>query len=373
MEKVDIIIIGAGVVGLALGAELSKLGKDVVILEKHSTFGMEASSRNSEVIHAGLYYPADSLKARFCIQGQNLLQDLCQKQQIRFLKTGKLIVATCAAEEKLLLHLYTQARRNGVSSLQILELRQIRQIEPEITASLALYSPETGIIDSHQLMQYYETTAQNQGVIPVYNCEVTGVEKKSDFYALRVQETDGTIYEIGCSLLINAAGLGSDRIAQLLPMDIERLGYRQYPCKGEYFKIADRHNQRIRHLVYPVPGSNNLGIHATLKLDGTVILGPNAFYIQEMNYQVKTEHSTEFFESARVFLPWLEPEDLTPDQAGIRAKRQGPGQNFRDFIIQEESPNGFPGLINLIGIESPGLTSAPAIALYVKQIISSML
>lgn len=371
MDKVDIVTIGAGVVGLAIAYRLSKMNKEIILLEKHEKFGMEASSRNSEVIHAGIYYPEDSLKARLCIEGNRMLYELCKKYNIPNKKTGKLIVANTKEEKENVESLFQQGKKNGVLGLELLTEMQINKLEPDIRASFALFSPETGIIDTHQLMKFYETQSESNDVIIAYNSEVTKIQKNDDFFILDILDSEGGHFQIGSSIVINSAGVSADKIASMVGIDIDKAGYRVHPCKGEYFSISNRHSGKIKHLIYPTPCDNNLGIHATLRLDGTLTLGPNAFYVNEFSYNVDAAHREEFFNSTKEFLPFLDYGDISPEMSGIRAKLQAKGEPFRDFIIQEESEKGLPGLISLIGIESPGLTASPAIAEYVENLVNN--
>lgn len=370
MERVDVIIIGAGVVGLAIASELSRTrAAEIVLLEKYPYFGAETSSRNSEVIHAGMYYPGDSLKAQFCVRGNHLLYELCEKNRIPYRKCGKLIVASTAEEMGKVEELYRQGNINGVAGLVMLNTQQINALEPEVRAKDALYSPETGLIDAHRLMQFYETQAASNGVMIAYQNEVTGLEKQADAYKVTIRDETGGTFDILSGVVINSAGLNSDKVAEMAGIDPARHQYRLHYCKGEYFNVANRHTGRIRHLVYPVPTEYSLGIHTRLRLDGTLALGPSASYLNEINYEVDPELQSEFYNSVKDFLPYIQYDDLTPEMAGIRPKLQGPGEKFRDFVISEESVKGFPGLINLIGIDSPGLTSAPAIAEYVTGLL----
>jgi len=370
MDKVDVVIIGAGVVGLAIAGELSRTRPgEIVLLEKYPYFGAETSSRNSEVIHAGMYYPTDTLKARLCVRGNRLLYELCEKNRIPHRKCGKLIVASTAEELVRVERLHQQGKINGVPGLAMLDARQINAMEPEIRAQNALFSPETGLIDAHRLMQYFETQATANNVMIAYQNEVTGLEKQAGGYKITVRDESGGTFEILSEVVINSAGLSSDKVAAMVGIDIRKQQYRLHYCKGEYFNVANRHSGKVQRLIYPVPTAYSLGIHTRLRLDGTLALGPNASYINEINYEVDPELQAEFYNSVRNFLPFIEYDDLTPDMAGIRSKLQGPGEEFRDFVISEESEKGFPGLINLIGIDSPGLTSAPAIAEYVAGLL----
>jgi L-2-hydroxyglutarate oxidase LhgO len=373
MTDINICIIGAGVVGLAIAAELSKTHKSVFVLEKHTKFGQETSSRNSEVIHSGIYYPTNTLKAHLCVQGRKLLYDYCSKNEILHKKCGKLIVATTNDEEKLLGGILNQSKINGVEDGMLLEQDRVKEIEPHIKAQAALYFPSTGIIDSFGLMKQLEYDAINNGVQMVYESEVINIQKikkqKNDVYQIEVKEKDDS-YSFTTNYLINATGLYADRISAMVGMHEQ--DYKLHFWKGEYFGVGNGKNKLINRLVYPVPNKNTtgLGVHATLDLSGGLKLGPNAIYLDHKNidYSVNIHHKRDFYVSASKFLPFLREEDLHPDQAGIRPKLQLPGDVVRDFIITEESSNGYPGFINLIGIESPGLTSCLAIGKYVRAL-----
>jgi L-2-hydroxyglutarate oxidase LhgO len=372
--EVEITIIGAGVIGLAIAAEISEEFKDIYVLEKHSKFGQETSSRNSEVIHAGIYYSKDSLKAKLCVEGNKQLYELCANHQIPYRRCGKLIVATDDEEETQLASILTRARDNGVRDLEPISRQQIEKKEPEVRAVSGLYSPSTGIIDSHRLMAYLESKAKNNGVQLVYKTRLERIAKlKAGKYEVHIINPDGDPFSYTTRFLINCAGLEADRMAQSLGIDIEANHYQQYFWKGEYFRVNARPHT-INMLVYPVPLPQNvgLGVHATIDLDGQIKLGPNAKYLPERTYDytVDTAGRQAFYESASKFLPFLHYEDFSPAMAGIRPKLQKPGDAVRDFIINEESDKGFPGVINLLGIESPGLTASIAIAKYVKKLLS---
>jgi len=366
--EVDVAIIGAGVVGLAIAAELSRQQKGVCVIEKNRTFGLETSSRNSEVIHAGIYYPEDSLKARFCIEGNRLLYELCQKYEIAHRRLGKIIVATDEDEISKLEELYRQGLSNGVNDLRLLSQKEVKGLEPNVEATAGMLSPSTGIIDSHSLMRTFYGLAKEQGTDFVFNTEVIGIEKTGDKYNVGIQDREGTSSFI-TDILINSAGLNSDTIARLAGIDIDRTGYRLHYCKGEYFSLNSPDGAPVSRLVYPLPELAGKGIHVTLNLDGQVRLGPSTRYINEPDYKVDDAQKEAFYQSVKKFLPQLRIEDLQSDFAGTRPKLQGSGEDFRDFVITEEAAKGLPGLINLIGIESPGLTASPAIARYVVEII----
>ncbi len=367
---VNITIIGAGVVGLAIARELSQWYSDIYVIEKHRTFGMETSSRNSEVIHSGIYYPQNTLKARLCIEGKKLLYEYCLKNNILCKNIGKLIVATNDDEEKAIYALYMQAQKNGVNDVRLIDRRQIQAIEPNINATLALYSPSTGIVDTYSLMKQLETDAIRNGAMMVYDNEVTNVQKQANGYRINVRKGNEA-FSFTSHIVINSAGLQSDVIARLA--GIYDASYNLHYWKGEYFSVGNGKHKFISRLIYPVPMPHqvSLGIHATLNLQGRMRLGPNAIYLpgKHIDYTVDVTHASDFFRSAKRFLPFLEQNDLQPEQAGIRPKLQKPGKPFCDFIIRNESDKGFPNFINLIGIESPGLTSCMAIAKFVRRIL----
>lgn len=357
MNKVGITIIGAGVIGLAIAAELSKQHKDIVLLEKESSFGQHTSSRNSEVVHAGIYYPKDSLKAKLCVEGNKLLYDFCEKYSVPHARLGKLIVAMNDGEVVQLEELMERGMGNGVRGMRFLESAEIEALEPSIKAKKALFSPSTGIIDSHILMKKLEEQAQEQDVLISYGSEVRGVRYEGGEYYINVNGEEA----LKTGKLINSGGLFADKIAAIAGIDIQANKYQLHYCKGEYFSFSKP--SFLKHLVYPVPEQDikGLGIHAVLDLAGGLKFGPNAEYVNEIDYKVDPSHRASFYNAVKDLYPMVNESDLSPDQAGVRPKLQGPGQGFRDFVIREESGNGFPGLINLIGIESPGLTGCLAI------------
>jgi len=369
--EIETTIIGAGVIGLAVAAEISDEFSDVFVLEKHAKFGQETSSRNSEVIHAGIYYPSGSLKARLCVEGNTLLYNLCREKNIPHRNCGKLIVATNIEEEKHLESIIAKAKNNGVDDIRHVSQNQIKKMEPEINALSGLYSPTTGIVDTHRLMAYFENQAKNRGVHFVYKTHVERVDKISEGkYELLITNPDGERFTYTTRCLINCAGLEADRIAECLGIDIAASRYQQYFWKGEYFSVGAKANT-LNTLVYPVPLPNNVGLgtHATIDLSGQIKLGPNATFLPHRTYDYTVDPAGKkaFFESARQFLPFINYEDLSPAMVGIRPKLQQPGDAVRDFIINEESDKGLPGVVNLLGIESPGLTASISIAKYVRK------
>ena len=371
MDKVDIIIIGAGVLGLAIAERLSSRGKEIIVVERHDGFGREASSRNSEVIHAGLYYPKDSLKARLCVEGNRMLYSLCEQKEIQYQKTGKIVIAGSEDEVEKVNNLYEQGKANGVEGLRLLNKSEINKMEPLVNCIAGLYSPETGIFDSHGLMRYLEQASKSNGAILAYNCEVKGISRDNGNFIIDICDADGELLQLQSHFLVNAAGLSSDKIAEMAGIDIDAADYRLHPCKGEYFSLSNRHKGKLKYLIYPEPTSISLGIHTVCDLNGSVKLGPNAFYVDKIDYDVDLSHQEEFYSRIYRFLSFIEYNDLSPDMAGIRAKLQKEDGEFRDFVIADESVKGVPGLINLIGIESPGLTSCLAIAEKVENLMEN--
>jgi L-2-hydroxyglutarate oxidase LhgO len=369
----EITVVGAGVVGLAIAARLSGLYESIVVLEKHNRFGQETSSRNSEVIHSGIYYPVGSLKALLCVRGRELLYEYCRQHEVRYNRCGKLVVATDAGEEQQLDEIVGKARANGVNDGRIIHRDEIREMEPHINARRAIHFPSSGIVDSHGLMKSLETAAINGGVTFAYGNELTGIRGIEGGYELETATAGGENFAFTSRVVINAAGLQSVRVSEMA--GISNPAYRMYYWKGEYFRIGNGKNRLVKRLIYPVPEKNitGLGVHVTLDLDGGAKLGPNAIYLEDgvIDYSVDAGRGPAFHAAAARFLPFLEEGDLHPDQAGVRPKLQKPGDAFRDFVISEESGCGCRGFINLIGIESPGLTACLAIAGYVEGMIKA--
>lgn len=364
MERFEITVIGAGIVGLAIASEIPR-GNNLVI-ERHESFGKETSSRNSEVMHAGIYYPTGFLKARLCVEGNELIYNICRENNINHKMLGKIIVAVNDEEEKDLQNLYKQGIDNGVPGLRIVSKDEIKKMEPNINAISGIFSPTTGIVDTHGLMRHFELKAKGKGVTFAYGCELIGVSKIDNGYRVTVRDSDGELYDFSTRVLINSAGLDSDKVAGMLGITEYKLHY----CKGEYFKVGGGKYKYISRLVYPHPTETSLGIHTVLDLQGQLKLGPNVFYVNELNYDVDSSHARELWESAHKYLPFIELEDLSPDTSGIRPKLQAEGEPVKDFVIRHERDKGLDGFINLIGIESPGLTAAPSIARYVLNLIS---
>lgn len=370
MTDFDVGIIGAGVVGLACAAKLASMGRSVVLLERHARAGQETSSRNSGVIHAGIYYPPGSLKAVTCVEGRPLLYERCRTHHIAHRKTGKLVVATTPEEERKLADNLQRARTNGAGALEWLDAGAIARLEPRVRASLALWSPESGIVDVHELMYSYQKEALDHGALLIFRTEVEAIERRHSAFALLARRAGGEPTTIECRTLVNSAGLFADRIAELAGLDVDQLGYRLHWCKGDYFVLDPALRGLVTHLVYPTPVHAGLGIHVTLDLGGKLTLGPDTEYVSELSYRVDPDKRAIFAGAARRYLPELRDEQLSPDYAGIRPKLQGPSHGFRDFVIEDAAAHGLPGLVNLIGIESPGVTASLAIARRVAGALS---
>jgi len=369
MEKTDITVVGAGVVGLAIGAELARTYGDILIIEQHASFGREISSRNSEVIHAGIYYPKNSLKAILCVEGHRLLYEFCVQNHVPHRRIGKLIVARHSKEIADLEGIMQKGIANGVEGLRWMTKAETLALEPYIRAEAAIHSPHTGIIDSHALMKTLVYQFTSRGGMIIYNTQVVGIDRSPEGFRISVQEKSGGKTQIATRMLINAAGLSSEKVA--IMAGIDRPDYALKFCKGEYFRVRPGKSKLISRLVYPVPTEDHegLGVHATLDLAGQMRLGPDTEYVSQIDYAVDPAKQKDFFESVVTFLPFIEFDDLSPDTSGIRPKLQGPDEPVKDFLIKNEADKGLPGLINLIGIESPGLTACLAIAGLVKGLL----
>jgi L-2-hydroxyglutarate oxidase LhgO len=364
MEEARIVIIGAGVVGLAVAAKIAEKSEGVYILEKNARFGQETSTHNSAVIHSGIHYPKGSLKADLCVRGNRMTYQICEEHRVPYKKLGKLTVAIEDGEVEELESLMRQGEANGVEGLKILEREEVKGLEPNVEVERALYSPSTGILEPDELMNYFYARAQKNGATLVPNTDVGNIRRIDDEYEVRGTSTNEE-FNVRAATVINCAGLYSDRVASMLGLDVDQLGYRLHYCKGDYFRVSGK--PPVRTLVYPVPKGPGLGIHLTPDMAGSVRLGPNAYYVDRINYEVESNEK-EFREDVSRFLPSIVNNQIQIDSAGVRPKLQGPGDNFRDFVIKHERDKNLFGFINLVGIESPGLTAAPAIAEFVSKI-----
>ncbi|MBT3362121.1 MAG: NAD(P)/FAD-dependent oxidoreductase [Chloroflexi bacterium] len=373
-DRADVTVIGAGVVGLAIAARLASKNRQIYVLEKNDTFGQETSSRNSEVIHSGIYYPANSLKAKTCVEGNSMMYQLCKEYGVEHGNLTKLVVATCDEEIAQIEELLEKGRVNGTPGLQIISKKEIAAMEPNIEAVAALHCPTTGVVDTHGLMQCLIAIATRNDAHIAYRSEVTEINKDGDGYEVIVNN-DGEPFALKTRVVINCGGLHSDKVSACAGIDIAKAGYGLHYCKGEYFSVGNGKNKLVSRLIYPVPPAKTtgLGVHVTMTLDGRMRLGPSVEYVDTVEYSVDVGKKQMFYDSAKTFLPFVDYDDLEPEMAGMRPKLQGPGQEYRDFVIKDEADIGLPGLINLIGIESPGLTASPAIAKYVENLVSPYL
>ncbi len=369
MADIEIAVIGAGVVGLAVAARLAPESPGLLLLDRNPRHGMETSSRNSQVVHAGIYYPAGSLKARLCVEGRERLYDVCRRHDLPHAKTGKLITATRSEELPGLDAIGAAAEANGVV-LTRLSGSEARAMEPRVRSVGALWSPESGIVDAHGLMDHFLQKALAAGAVLQPRSTVVGIEPGPGGYRVTV-ESAGRRESVIAEKVVNAAGLEADTIAALAGIDVDAAGYRLHYCKGSYFSAPAGWSKLVSRLVYPIPSKESLGVHVVLDTGGRLRFGPDAEYLPDRrtDYRVDPERRADFAEAARRLLPDIRDEDLEPDISGIRPKLQGKGEPFRDFVIADESGRGLPGFYDLLGIESPGLTAAPAIAEHVARLV----
>ena len=357
----DAVVIGAGVVGLAVANEIADVLGNVLVVEKEADFGQHVSSRHSGVVHSGIYYDEGSLKAKLCLEGNKLLYDFCEKNAVDYSNCGKLVVGHGKNDFEKLLSLKDKGVKNGVKGLEILNYEDAKKKEPFVKCKNALWVPSTGIVDSHGLMQSLESHCQTKGVVIQYNSEILSLDYDSLKYSLGINSEDTIVKS---KYVINSAGLWCDSVAKMLGI----MDYKIHYCKGDYY--GSKSNDRYNCLIYPLPEEYGLGIHSVIQLDGSVSFGPNAYYVNELDYSIDSKFHNEFYKSINKYLDILK-EDLYPDYTGIRPKPFGKGEESKDFVIQNEENQGFPNMINLVGIESPGLTSSLAIGKYVKNIVTN--
>lgn len=366
MDQLECVVIGAGVVGLAVARALALAGREVMVLEAASAIGTGTSSRNSEVIHAGIYYAPGSLKARLCVQGKELLYDYCAERGIGHRRCGKLIVATAQEQLAQLQGIVDKAARNGVDDLVMLTGAQARAMEPQLTCEAAVYSPSTGIVDSHALMLALQGDTENAGGMVVMNSALAHAEYAQS--AINLIVNDGTCLQ--AKIVVNAAGLQAPALAGCFKGLDPRHVPRAWFAKGNYFTLASR--APFSHLIYPVPQAAGLGVHLTLDLGGQTKFGPDVQWVSSPDdLVVDPARGDAFYAEVRKYWPALQDGALIPGYAGIRPKISGPDEAARDFLIQGPVDHGVPGLVNLFGIESPGLTSALAIGDHVADLVST--
>jgi L-2-hydroxyglutarate oxidase LhgO len=367
LEHVDCIVIGAGVIGLACGRALAAAGLQTIVLEAEPRIGSGVSSRSSEVIHAGIYYAPDSLKARFCVQGRELLYRYLSERSLPHRRLGKLIVATEQAQLASLAELQRRGKANGVEHLEMLDASQAAILEPILSCAGALHSPDTGIVDSHALMLSLCGDLESCGGSIALRSPVQRVSRHDGAWQLKLGIDEG--YRILCDILVNAAGLSAQRVAAT----VEEYPPHRIPAlrlsRGNYFSLTRA--APFGRLIYPLPGDGGIGIHLTLDLGGAARFGPDVEWIDRIDYNVDPDRAGHFYRSIRAFWPQLPDGALQPAYAGIRPKLSGPGEPARDFVIDGPGQHGLPGLIQLFGFESPGLTSALAVGQQVMQLALS--
>jgi L-2-hydroxyglutarate oxidase LhgO len=365
MDEVECIVIGAGVIGLAVARALALAGHEVLVLDRAWTIGFETSSRNSEVIHSGIYYPKDSLKATTCVGGRRRLYGYCREHGVAHARLGKIIVASDEAEIPALEKIAAAARANGVDDVERLDAAEARRLEPELHCVAALFSPSTGIIDSHGLMLAFLGEAEAAGAMIVLRTPILAGRVRADGFELSTGGDEPDI--IRCRYLINAAGLYAPALAQAIQDVPPETIPPAYFCRGVYFTLSGK--TPFRHLVYPVPPPGGLGVHITLDLAGQARFGPDVEWIPSVDYTVNPERGEAFYAAVRRYWPGLRDGALQPGYAGIRPKISGPTEPAADFVVQGPSTHGVPGLVNLYGIESPGLTASLALA---DEVVSRM-
>jgi L-2-hydroxyglutarate oxidase LhgO len=357
-ETIECVVVGAGVIGLATACQLAREGREVILLEAAETFGTGISSRNSEVIHAGLYYKPGSLKARLCVDGKARLYEFCRSHGVAHRRLGKLVVASREAEIAALEAIKSKSEANGVMDLEWLDPAAVRKLEPEIVCVAALLSPSTGIVDAHGLMLALQGEAEEAGASIAFRAPVQGGVVEDNGFLLHVGGEQPM--ELRCRRLINAAGLGAQPLARALrgldPKAVPPLHY----SKGNYFSLTGK--TPFTHLVYPAPDDTWLGVHLTLDLGGRARFGPDVEWLDRLDYSVDPARADSFYEAVRRYWPGLPDGALQPAYSGIRPKLTPAGVTGLDWMIQGPAAHGVPGLVNLFGIESPGLTSSLSIA-----------
>jgi L-2-hydroxyglutarate oxidase LhgO len=362
MDRIECVVIGAGVVGLALARDLAMAGREVAVLESEDRFGTGTSSRNSEVIHAGMYYPAGSLKARLCLEGNRSLYEYCRARQIGHRRCGKLIVGGPGQREALLA-LQARAEANGLRDLRWLEREEATALEPRLECAAALFSPSTGIVDSHGLMQALLRDAEAHGAALVLRSPVRGGEPRGEGVERELGGAEPM--RILAGQVFNCAGLQAGAVARAIRGIPEAVIPPIHLAKGNYYTLAGP--APFSRLVYPVPEAAGLGVHLTLDLGGQARFGPDVEWVEAIDYDVDPARADGFYAAIRRYWPALPDGALQPAYAGIRPKLQGPGDPQRDFLIQGEAEHGVKGLWNLLGIESPGLTACLSLARMVAE------
>ncbi|MDX1541052.1 MAG: NAD(P)/FAD-dependent oxidoreductase [Geminicoccaceae bacterium] len=358
MERVECVVIGAGVVGLAVARQLALAGREVILLEAADMIGTETSSRNSEVIHAGIYYPTGSLKAETCVAGKQLLYAYCAEHGVAHARCGKLIVATAEEQVPTLDQIKAKAAANGVTDLTWLDPDQVRELEPEVRCVRALLSPSTGIIDSHGLMLAFQGDAEDHGAMVAFNAPL--LRGRASERGIELEVGGEAAMGLLADVVINSAGLHAPAVARKIDGLDPRHVPEAYFAKGNYYGLAGA--RPFKRLVYPVPEPGGLGIHVTIDLGGQVRFGPDVEWIERIDYDVDPKRAEVFYDAVRKYYPGLKDGAIEPGYAGIRPKIGPKGAPAADFIVQGPATHGVPGLVNLFAIESPGLTAALALA-----------
>jgi L-2-hydroxyglutarate oxidase LhgO len=364
-ERLDAVVIGAGVVGLAIARALARAGREVTVLEAAPAIGTHTSSRNSEVIHAGIYYPAGSLKGCLCVAGKEALYRYCAEQDVPHRRIGKILVATAEDQIPALEKYWALARANGVLDLEWLDRAAVQALEPAVQCVAGLYSPSSGIIDSHALMAAYRREAEARAARIILSSPVVGGRALEDGILLQVGGADPVT--VACRTVINAAGLFAQDVARSIAGLPAKSVPEQHYAKGHYFVLTGR--SPFSRLVYPLPSAGGLGVHVTLDLAGQARFGPDVSWVDGVDYTFDEARAASFYEAIRSYFPGLRDGVLQPGYTGIRPKLAPKGAPQRDFVIQGPAEHGVPGLVNLYGIESPGLTASPAIAEHVLELI----
>lgn len=371
-SDIETVVVGAGVVGLAIAAELAGAGQDVLVVERHRTIGTETSSRNSEVIHAGIYYPPGSLRAQLCVEGRARLYAFAEKYNVPVNRCGKLLVATTESEVAQLASIEAKAVANGVHDLQRLTLEEVRRLEPDVHCVAATLSPSTGIIDGHALMAALEARLLNAGGQVAFNSEVVGIANEPGGEFRLAISSAGEVAELSCVRLINAAGLGASRLGRMI--DNGKAGYAVpglFPAKGHYFALSAK--APFKHLIYPMPSPDALGVHLTLDMSGAARFGPDIHWQDDLDYAFVDADGRRaaFAREIMRYWPSLPADALTPAYTGIRPKIYAEGSPPADFEIHGPAQHGVPGFVALYGIESPGMTSSLAIAAHVARLLDA--
>jgi len=364
MDSVDCVVVGAGVVGLAVARALALSGRDVIVLEAAEAIGTETSSRNSEVIHAGIYYPAGSLMARTCVAGKKALYAYCDDKGVPYRNCGKLIVATSELEDGMVASIMERAAANGVDDMRFLSQAEARALEPNLSCTSALLSPSTGIVDSHGFMLALQGDAENAGAVVAFHAPVG--RGRAVPGGVEIEVGGAEPMSLHCRLLVNSAGLHAPSLARGIEGVPPDSVPQAYYAKGNYFTLAGR--SPFTRLIYPVPVPGGLGVHLTVDMGGQAKFGPDVEWLDAIDYTVDPARAQRFYAAVRRYWPELKDGALLPGYAGIRPKIVPPSVAKQDFVVQGWRTHGVDGLINLFGIESPGLTAALALAEHVLEV-----